>query len=382
MIINTPTKVLIGINELQQLTEEIKKDKVLIVTSKSARVLKTDIFQMIKDKLILNDIPYYIYSNVETNPTKEQVDFGTEICKKNGCTAVLGIGGGSVIDVSKAICFSAVNNDFWNFVENPEIDNNGALKLLIMNTSAGTGSEINSCAVITNENKKMALVSDSIFPKMTFIIPELMTTISLKNTYYQLLDCLYHAIESYLSINSNPYSMSCSETCIRLTLENFDKVMTNPANKEIRENLAIASLYSGYADMFGGCLSIHSLGHAICAFYPEILHGEAIALLSEAYYNAIQDYGDEKTKQKLDKLNDIFATSLNIEKNDIFSENLRYLYSKYEIMNNKGLYKYGIEKKDYPNLVKNAKETVGVLFENDPVDMKNNLCIEIFEKSK
>ena len=382
MIINMPTKVLIGKKELEELTKEVKNDTLLIVTSKSGRILKTDIFKEIKESLEFNNIHYNIYSNVTTNPTKEQVDIGTEICKKNKCTAILGIGGGSVIDVSKAISFSACNNNFWDFIEQPEKINNGALKLLVINTSAGTGSEINSCAVITHENKKMALVSDTLFPKMTFIIPELMTTISVKNTYYQILDCLFHAIESYLSINAQSFSMSCSETCIRLALENFNKIMQDPTNSVIRENLAIASLYSGYADMFGGCLSIHSLGHAICGYYPEILHGEAIALISCAYYNIVQKYGDETTKQKLCKLNNIFATSLNIDKKNNFAENLEDLYSQYNILKSRSLHQYGIKEKDYYKIIKNAKENVGILFENDPVKMNYNLCIKIFEESK
>ena len=164
--------------------------------------------------------------------------------------------------------------------------------------------------MVTHENKKMALVSDSIYPDNTFIIPELMTTLPLKNTYYQLLDCMYHAIEGFLSVNANEYSKNCSENCIRICLENLDAIINDLENVEIREKLAIASLYSGYADTFGGCLSIHSLGHAICAYHPEILHGEAIALISGKYDEVMQDNADEETKKKFERLNDIFSQSL------------------------------------------------------------------------
>ena len=344
MVVNMPTRIYWGKEELETLVNELLNERVLIVTGKSQRVLGTDTFKNLENMLKNKGIEYFVYSNVTTNPTKEQVDLGTQICKENNCTAVIGFGGGSVIDVSKAISFSAINNDFWNFIESPCPDN-GALNLSIITTSSGTGSEINSCAVITHDNKKMALVSDSIFPKNTFIIPELMTTLPLKNTYYQLLDCLYHAVEGFLSINASEYSMSCSETCIRLCLENLNLVMKDPNNVKIREKLAVASLYSGYADMFGGCLSIHSLGHAICAYHPEILHGEAIALISSKYYEYMQKYSDDDLKNKFDRLNDIFATTLNKEKSNVFAENLDYIYKAFEskkIKRVKNKFKYSL----------------------------------------
>lgn len=255
----------------------------------------------------------------------------------------------------------------------------GALKLSVITTSAGTGSEVNSCAVITHNNKKMALVSDSIFPDNVFIIPELMTTLPVKNTYYQLLDCLYHAIESFLSVNANEYSASCSEICIRMCLENLENIMNDPQNVNIREKLAVASLYSGYADMFGGCLSIHSLGHAICAYHPEILHGEAIATISEKYYEFMQKFATEGVKNKFKRLNVIFSQSLGKEKAYIFADNLKYIYQKYIIP--KSLEEYGINEEEYEKLIQNARNTVGVLFENDPITINDNLCLKIFNES-
>ena len=380
MVVNMPTRIFWGKEEIANLVEELKQDKVLIVTGKSQRVLKTNVFETLENMFKSNGTKYVIYSNVETNPTKEQVDLGVKTCQENNCTAVIGFGGGSVIDVSKAISFAAVNDSFWNFIESPCPDK-GALKLSVITTSAGTGSEINSCAVITHDNKKMALVSDSIIPKNTFIIPELMTSLPLKNTYYQLLDCMYHAIEGYLSINENEYSMSCSEQCIRICLENLNLVMNEPNNEKIREKLAVASIYSGLADTYGGCLSIHSLGHAICAYYPEILHGEAIALISCKYYEYMQKYADNNLKNKFNKLNDIFEATLKREMSDIFAENLGSMYKLFDEFGNKNLANYEIKENEYEMLVKNARETVGVLFENDPVNMSDELCLKIFNES-
>lgn len=123
MVINTPTKIFCGKDELKKLVNELKDDRVLFVTGKSKRILKTDIFADLEKMLKLNNIPYFFYSNVTTNPTKEQVDLGIETCKNNKCSAIVGIGGGSVIDVSKAISFAIVNHNFWEYIETPHDDN-------------------------------------------------------------------------------------------------------------------------------------------------------------------------------------------------------------------------------------------------------------------
>ena len=132
MVINTPTKIFWGKDELKKLVSELKNDRVLFVIGKSQRVLKTDTFINLEKMFKLNNIPYFVYSNVTTNPTKEQVDLGIEECKNNKCSAIIGFGGGSVIDVSKAISFSIVNNDFWEYIESPR-DDNRCIKIICNN---------------------------------------------------------------------------------------------------------------------------------------------------------------------------------------------------------------------------------------------------------
>ena len=157
--------------------------------------------------------------------------------------------------------------------------------------------------------------------------------------------------------------------------------MNEPNNETVREKLAVASLYSGLADSYGGCLSIHSMGHAICAYYPEILHGEAIALISCKYYEYMQKYADEKLKERFEKLNDIFATSLKQSMSKSFSENLEKIYKSFEEFGNRKLSDYQIKEDEHEKLVKNARDTVGILFENDPVNMSDEICLKIFNES-
>lgn len=122
MVINIPTKIFFGKEELTNLVNDLNNEKVLLVTGKSKRVLNTDVVKALLNLFDSNNIQHFVYSNVTTNPTKEQVDLGIKMCKENNCTAIVGIGGGSVIDVSKAISFSGNNDDFWSFVENPRPD--------------------------------------------------------------------------------------------------------------------------------------------------------------------------------------------------------------------------------------------------------------------
>lgn len=380
MIVNIPTKICFGEEYLNNLANEYKNERILIVTSKSKRVTFTNTFKTLIDLLKRNKTEYIIISNVTGNPTKEEVDEGIKISIENKCTAIIAVGGGSTIDVAKTIGFGVTNLDYWKYFENPNQNANKPLRISVINTSAGTGSEINCFSVITYENKKMGLYSEMLYPEMTIIIPKLMCSLPYKNTFFQLLDCLFHAVESYLSVNANEFSISCAETCMRLCLKNLHLIKSNLKNEKFRENLAVASLFSACSDMYGGCLSIHSLGHAICAYHDKILHGEGIAIIAIKYYENMERIADPKLKNKFKELSKIFSLYLNMPKKEMFYEYFEEIFKEYC---DEKLYlkSYNIEKKEFEKLINNARNYVGELFNNDPIKMTDEIFIKIFEES-
>lgn len=378
MIVNIPTKICFGEEHLKDLANEYKKDKILIVTTKSKKVTLTSTFEKLVDSLKKNKTEYLIISNVTGNPTSEEVDEGIKVCTDNKCTAIIAVGGGSTIDVAKTIAFGATNPDYWSYFENPKQYSNKPLKISVINTSSGTGSEINCFAVITQKNKKMGLYSEMLYPDMTIIIPKLMCSLPYKNTFFQLLDCLFHAVESYLSINSNGFSVCCAETCIRVCLKNLLLIKNNLENEKFREELAIASLFSACSDMYGGCLSIHSLGHAICAYHDNILHGEGIAIIATKYYENLEKLANINLKTKFKELSKIFEVYFG--QKEMFSEYFEEIFSKF-YEGDLCFKSYNIKKSEFGKLIKNARDYVGELFDNDPIEITNEMCMKIFEES-
>ena len=147
-----------------------------------------------------------------------------------------------------------------------------------------------------------------------------------------------------------------------------------------REELAIASLYSGLSDMYGGCLSIHSLGHAICAYYPNIIHGEGIAMIALEYYKKIEENADKNLKQKFIGLSKIFLDYIEMDNNKMFYEILEKIFDNY--LEKKLSFKdYNIKKDELKKFIYNARKYVGELFNNDPIKLNDELCMKILNDS-
>lgn len=208
-----PTKVFFGSGCLEELaTTKLPGKKALIVTC-GQTVKKYGYLNRVCELLKKNNTEYAIYDGVQPNPTKKNVEEGTAVCKKENCDMVLGIGGGSPIDTSKAIAIMATNDgDLWDYIKSgtgkgKEIQNK-PLPIITVNTTAGTGTECDPWLVVTNEdtNEKPGFGSDYTYPTISFIDCDLMLTLPADYTAYQGFDALFHAAEGYIANIANPIS--------------------------------------------------------------------------------------------------------------------------------------------------------------------------------
>ena len=382
MVFNFPSIVLFGEEHIFAMAENVFCNRLAVITSKGGTRLNNHIVQQFFSLLENRGVELVICKCAESNPTYENVREAIDAIKIKHCEKVLAIGGGSVIDVAKAAAYGFLNPlDFWEYINNPSLCTNNCLPIYVINTTAGTGSEINCCAVITKENKKMALVNDAIFPKVTWVVPELMNSLSLEKSIIQTLDSIYHATEAYLSINSNKFSRLCSTTCIELCLKGLNRLCSDGKNTEARSDLALASLYSGLADTYGGCLSIHSLGHAINAFNPSISHGMSITVLAPAYYKKMLAIGSFNVRERQRELCYIFNKHTGISETQSLGNLLSIFYHQLGLTNG-GLSSLGFDDSDFKKIISNARETVGVLFGNDPVNLTDEMLMDILEQSR
>lgn len=361
-----PTRLLWGEEEIEFFLEPCVNKKVCVICSTSRERLLNPIIENILIKLQHIALKVVISNTASSNPTYDNVIASIESIINNNCEIIIAIGGGSTIDCAKASAYGAYNgvDNLLQSMDDMSLSRPKAMPLLVLNTSSGTGSEINSCAVITIGNEKKALVCDAIYPVLTWVIPKLSLSLPYEKTVPMFLDCIYHAVEGFLSKNSTIFASEFSKTCITLCLKNLDRLRQCTNSIEVRNDLAIASLYSALSDTYGGCISIHSLGHAISGISPNVPHGISISSISVSYYTYLHQNGNTEYLKKENALINVINSQENAFEH--LGQFMAFL-NKQTGVSQYTLSRLGFGEQDFFSLLSNAHSSAGILFNNDPV---------------
>lgn len=210
-VFNMPTRVLFGTGQLGHLHEQkLPGKKALIVTSNGQSTKKYGYLARTEKELELAGVEHALFDEVRPNPTRENVMDGAKAVKENGCDFVVALGGGSVMDCAKCIALMVTNpGDIWDYSlssqggkKNAEFD---AIPIVAITTSAGTGSEVDFAAVISNKDtkEKTGIFYPSMFPTISIVDPDLMMSVPPKFTAYQGMDAFFHASESVINKNEH-----------------------------------------------------------------------------------------------------------------------------------------------------------------------------------
>jgi len=246
-------------------------DKNLAATGFSARVVQV---------LDSSGMEYCLFDQVEPEPRLELADEGAKLALKKKCDAVIGIGGGSAMDVAKAVAVLATNKgkaaDYLGLNKVP----GPGLPTIMIPTTAGTGSEVTFTAVFIRRNlkKKEGMNSPYLYPDLALLDPELTLSLPPGPTATTGLDALCHAIESYTSINASPMSEMMSLEAVRLISDNLRTCVHEGGNLEAREQMLLGSLYAGLGLANAGVTAVHSLSYPLGGKYG-IPHGLANTIL-------------------------------------------------------------------------------------------------------
>ena len=223
---------------------------------------------------------YCLFDQAEPEPRLELADEGVKLALKKKCDAVIGIGGGSAMDVAKAVAVLATNKgkaaDYLGLNKVP----GPGLPTIMIPTTAGTGSEVTFTAVFVRKNlkKKEGMNSPYLYPDLALLDPELTLSLPPGPTATTGLDALCHAIESYTSINASPMSEIMSLEAIRLISDNLRTCVHEGGNLEAREQMLLGSLYAGLGLANAGVTAVHSLSYPLGGKYG-IPHGLANTIL-------------------------------------------------------------------------------------------------------
>lgn len=238
------------------------------------------------------------FSGIMANPTYEKVLEGARLAKENQVDMILGVGGGSVMDCCKAVSLAAVSKkDIWNeYWAKPGVIDFEPIPLGVIVTVAGTGSECNGGAVITNEALKVKTGRDypKCNPKFALMDPEYTYSVPTKQMVSGAFDILSHIMETYFSEpNEDNVSDDISEALMRSVIKNLRKAIQNPKDYTARSNLLWASTMAENRMIKLGkkCdFECHQMEHQLGA-YTNCNHGYGLAVLHPVYYRHIYQEG-------------------------------------------------------------------------------------------
>ena len=281
---NYPTTVWVGedrVNDLEEACINLKITKPLFVTDKD--LINLSFIQKIINEIKSKFQELKIFSNFSGNPIGENVDEGVNEFKKNNCDGVIAIGGGSAIDVGKAIAFmSGQNRPIWDFEDIGDYwkraDEKNISPIIAIPTTAGTGSETGRASAIINKKTgiKKIIFHPKILPSIVILDPKLTLELSPRLTAATGMDALAHNLEAFCAPNYHPMAEGIALEGMKLIKKSLVVAFKDGGNVEARQNLLTASSMGSTAFQ-KGLGAIHSLSHPVNAQY-NIHHGLSNAI--------------------------------------------------------------------------------------------------------
>ena len=259
-------------------------DKVIVMSGKNA-YKATGAWAVVEKALKDNNIEYINYDKVTPNPTTEAIDEATKMARDFGAKAVIAIGGGSPIDAGKSVAIllqypNETGSSLYEFKFTPD----KAAPIVAINLTHGTGSETNRFAVATilEKDYKPAIAYDCIYPEFAIDDPELMLSLSPKQTRYVSIDAVNHVVEAATTVVASPYTVTLAREVIELVVKYLPKAIANAEDKEARYYLCYAAMIAGVCFDNGLLHYTHALEHPLSAIKPDFSHGLGLAILLPA----------------------------------------------------------------------------------------------------
>ncbi len=229
-----------------------------------------------------------VFTAVPTNPALDCVDAAMAVARDLEPQAVVSVGGGSPIDVAKAVALLLTNaGPLARYQWEGQAPERPALLHVAVPTTAGTGSEVTRTTVIVDRGTKKGVVSDLLYPAAAFIDPDLMVTLPPGLTAATGADALTHAIEAYVGRGANAITSALAAEAVRLITSSLPVAVRRGSDREARSRLAMGSALAGVAMDQSGLGIIHSLSGPLSAWH-NVHHGlsNAIFLAESIRFNA------------------------------------------------------------------------------------------------
>ena len=332
----TPTRLIFGKESIVKLPEVMRPlGKRVLLTYGGGSIKKLGLYDRVKE--LLKDFDIVELSDIQPNPKYDpSVLEGVRLCKEHHIDVILAVGGGSVLDCSKAISTGACyNGDPWDLITY-KVKAQKALPIVDILTLAATGSEYDCGSVIsrTETNDKVGYMEPLTFPVCSILDPVYTFSVSKKQTAAGCADAMNHTIEQYFVADSTLLNDGFCESMLRSLMVNARKCLDNPEDYTARAEFMLCCTY--------GCNGILSLGnsqsgwpchgieHALSAYY-DITHGEGLAIITPRWMKHILN---EKTIDRFVKYGiNVFGIDATLPQQEIAEKAIDATYKFFESIN-------------------------------------------------
>ena len=279
--VTQPTQIHFGVGAIQDLAQTVsdfKGTKVLLVADPNLK--EVGLLSKITAPLVAAGVPFEIFDHVDPEPGLLLADEGTTKARETGCDCVVGVGGGSAMDVAKAVSILLTNGGkAEDYLGLGKIKKAGVPKIMVP-TTAGTGAEVTFTAVFINEKTKSkgGMNGDPLYPDAAVLDPELTVTLPPHVTAAPGIDALTHALEAYVSTQSHAVSDMYALEAIELISRNLGTAYANGDNIDARSAMLLGSMLGGKALATAGVGLVHAMAYPLGGMF-NIPHGLANAVL-------------------------------------------------------------------------------------------------------
>ncbi|MGV8980335.1 iron-containing alcohol dehydrogenase family protein [Clostridium sp.] len=311
-----PTKILLGKEVILNNSNIFNNfgKKALIVTGKTSSIINGSL-KDVTDALVKEGIVYDVFNKVEENPSLETVEKIAELGRKQKSDFVIGIGGGSPIDASKAagVLIKNPNATRYNLFDSPHLK---SVPVIAVPTTAGTGTETTPYSIVTdNELQTKHGICQRVFPEYALLDVKYLMFLPERIAINTSIDALSHLIEGYMSSNANILSDALAENGLKLFGECLNMIKEKDFTYAVREKLMVASTIAGMVIAQAGTSLPHAMGYSLTYFH-NIPHGKANGVLLKSYLEFCQDEPKVKkilyllTLENLDELSYFLNTMI------------------------------------------------------------------------
>ena len=278
---HTTPQLYFGQGSLERLPQELKQwnpQSILLVSDPG--VLKAGITAKVETLIVDAGYRVTIFSEVEPDPRIETAEACANAARSCKADVIIGVGGGSAMDIAKVAAVLAYSKQHIHSMFGIEQVNAAGLALILVPTTAGTGSEVTHIAILSDEQEhlKKGIVSKFLFPRLAIVDPLLTLGVPAAVTAASGMDALLHAVEAFTSKNANDLSDTLARRAMRLISENLRDAYQNGQNLEARTGMLEGSMLAGMAFANAGVTAVHAFAYPIGAEF-HIPHGVANSIM-------------------------------------------------------------------------------------------------------